>query len=195
MVLDLLKNPYVHLLASCASPILGVQVAAAVAAKGLLDSVLEDFCIHRCSGKPKYGSVVFCNRYVRLYRHFGIYIGYGKVIHFAAANGDFDAKTARIRETTLKQFCKGADIYEMDFSKGYKNCRLWRYIVNSSDYELQSPRKTAARAKLLLGKKGVGDRGYHLAFNNCEHFALWCKTNVAESKQVNKIIDSIIPGL
>ena len=164
-----------------------------VASIDFLKSKLENSCFHKCSGEPEYGSVIFCNRVMGVYRHFGIYIGYGKVIHFAPPNGDFDADKALIRETTLEHFCEGSDIYEMDFSKEYKSCRLWRYIVNSSDYELQTPKKTVARAKAMLGKKGVDDKGYDLVFNNCEHFALWCKTNVAESKQANKIIDFYFP--
>lgn len=192
MVLTLLgKLLFGTVCASSTSSVLGVNIAATK----LLKTVLDKSCIHKCSGKPKYGSVIFCNRFMGAYRHFGIYIGYGKVIHFAAPNGDFDAKNARVREATLKHFCEGADVYEMDFSKEYKSCRLWRYIANSSDYELQPPRRTVARAKALLGKKGLKNKGYSLVSNNCEHFALWCKTNVAESKQVNKIIDSIIPGL
>lgn len=30
----------------------------------------------------------------------------------------------------------------------------------------------------------VGEQGYHLAFNNCEHFATYCKTGRKESRQV-----------
>lgn len=164
-----------------------------VAAVDSLRFKWEGACIHKCSGEPEYGSVIFCNRIMGIYRHFGIYIGYGKVIHFAAPNGDFDADNALIRETSLEHFCEGSDIYEMDFSKEFKSCRLWRYIVNSSDYELQTPRKTVARAKAKLGKKGLKNKGYNIVTDNCEHFALWCKTNVVESKQVNKIIDSFFP--
>jgi len=161
----------------------------------LLNSAFKESCIHKCSGKPQYGSVIFCNRIMGVYRHFGIYIGYGKVIHFAAPNGDFDAENARILETTLKHFCEGTDIYEMDFSNEYESNRLWRYIFNSSDYELQTPKNTVARARAWLGKKGLNDKGYNIVTNNCEHFALWCKTNVAESKQVDEVIDFLFPML
>lgn len=42
-----------------------------------------------------------------------------------------------------------------------------------------SARETTQRARSRIGE----DR-YHLLFNNCEHFAIWSKTNISESYQV-----------
>lgn len=41
-----------------------------------------------------------------------------------------------------------------------------------------SPEAVVARAESRLGEEG-----YDLIFNNCEHFATWCKTGIHESKQ------------
>ena len=41
--------------------------------------------------------------------------------------------------------------------------------------------------------KYLEDKGYNLVFNNCEHFAIWCKTGVFASKQVNALIDGLLP--
>ena len=36
---------------------------------------LTNKLFHERTGDPKYGDVIFVNRYIALYRHFGIYIG------------------------------------------------------------------------------------------------------------------------
>ena len=54
------------------------------------------------------------------------------------------------------------------------------------NYHLYSGDETVARARGELGKEG-----YNLVTNNCEHFAIWCKTGLQESSQVNQVLDSI----
>jgi hypothetical protein len=36
----------------------------------------------------------------------------------------------------------------------------------------------------------LGDVGYHLWQNNCEHFAVWCKTGRPQSSQIDAIEQS-----
>ena len=154
---------------------------------------LTNKLFYESSDKPKFGDVIFINRYIALYRHFGIYIGYGRVIHFAAPNGDMDAKRAYIHETSLSHFSEGSKVYVMKFPQKYESGSALRTLVKSSEYELQTPKQTVARAKSMLGRKGLKDKGYNIIFNNCEDFAIWCKTNVAESKQVNELLDPFFP--
>ncbi len=47
-------------------------------------------------------------------------------------------------------------------------------------YRVYSAHETVERAK-----SRVGEDEYSLIFNNCEHFALWCKTGLRESSQVD----------
>jgi hypothetical protein len=49
-----------------------------------------------------------------------------------------------------------------------------------------SPEIVVARAYSRLGEKD-----YCVLFNNCEHFAYWCKTGSQESDQVNRVVHSI----
>ena len=42
------------------------------------------------------------------------------------------------------------------------------------------PRKTVERARSMIGK---GD--YNLFNHNCEHFAIWCKTDLNKSTQLS----------
>ena len=147
------------------------------------------------SREPQYGDVIFVNRYIRLYRHFGIYIGNDRVIHFAAPDGDFDEKNACIHETSLDHFKDGSEVYVMIFSEGYESCSVLRNlnIMNHINYKLQTPEETVTRAKSMLGLRGLKDKGYNIAFNNCETFAIWCKTNIAESRQVNELRSIFFP--
>ncbi|MEY2979543.1 MAG: lecithin retinol acyltransferase family protein [Prochlorotrichaceae cyanobacterium] len=40
----------------------------------------------------------------------------------------------------------------------------------------------------------LGERDYHLVFNNCEHFATWCKTGQHHSQQVNQAMAASVVG-
>lgn len=143
------------------------------------------------SGLPQYGDVVFCKRV--LYKHFGIYIGDDKVIHFADPQGDFNAERAVVHEISLDRFVDGCSLYRMTFPTKYSSDSIIRKLMMFDDYVLYSPEETVRRAKSKLGKRGVNDDGYSLIMNNCEDFAIWCKTGVFESKQVNALIDGLLP--
>ena len=59
--------------------------------------------------QPMPGDVIYASR--GLYKHYGIYIGNGRVVHFAALGGnELDASKAEIVETSLAEFLKGADL-------------------------------------------------------------------------------------
>ena len=40
----------------------------------------------------------------------------------------------------------------------------------------------------------LGERDYNLIFNNCEHFATWCKTGQHQSQQVNQALGTAVAG-
>lgn len=138
--------------------------------------------------KPKMGDIIFCQRLNSLYKHFGVYIGNDRVIHFATPNGTFNPKDAVVHETSLEKFAAGDKVQIAVFPEERPNANiLINFMVSADRYKLQSPAETVRRAKSSLGK-----RGYNLVTNNCESFATWCKTNVRESWQVNKLAVSIM---
>ena len=56
--------------------------------------------------------------------------------------------------------------------------------LHDSDIEhIYSPEETLARARSRIGE----DR-YNLVLNNCEHFAIWCKTGLSKSYQVDDVL-------
>ena len=50
----------------------------------------------------------------------------------------------------------------------------------------KAPEETVKRAR-----SRIGERSFNLGFNNCEYFAVWCKTGVSQSYQVNLVLDAI----
>jgi len=118
--------------------------------------------------KLKAGDVIFIDRII--YQHYGIYVGNGKVIHYAARNGDFGTDVG-VRETSLEQFA------------GDSKCSIIKFDKKNTGVKYFSPKETVRRAQSRIGEKS-----YNLIFNNCEHFALWCKTGKSKSIQVEKAV-------
>lgn len=98
-----------------------------------------------------------------LYQHHGIDCGDGTVIHYRKPS-------ETIERTSLKTFSRGNPIYVAEYGDGFG------YI----------PQVVVQRAESRLG-----ERKYNLLFNNCEHFASWCKTGVSESQQVKDFLPLI----
>lgn len=93
------------------------------------------------------------------YTHHGIDAGNGTVIHYT---GEVGQKTnATIRQTPVNEFAKECPIH----TKVYGTC--------------DTPDVTIERAR-----SRIGEASYRLVFNNCEHFATWCKTGQHDSEQV-----------
>lgn len=151
------------------------------------------------------GDVLAVTRQGGLYQHFAIYTGNWRVIHYAAENGDFSGRIT-IHEAPFRDFQSSSDlIYALDFSpEGGCGIRrgegarkrspapdltdalmssLFEDLRQLRGYHLYTPEQTVARAKSRLG-----ENRYSLPANNCEHFALWCKTGVSESIQVEEWI-------
>ena len=117
--------------------------------------------------EPPIGAVIYTKR--PFYKHYGIYAGCGRVIHFAAKKGfETNAKEAYIQETTLDGFLRGDQLF-----------------VERTAGGAFSAEETVCRARAELGKQ----RGaYSLVFNNCEHFAHWCKYGKRRSVQVEQAV-------
>ena len=117
------------------------------------------------NGKPVPGDVIYTDR--GLYKHYGIYIGNKTVVHFARdEKHEISSERAFVQKTALRRFLKGGTI-----------------TVETKAKASYSPKETVMRA---LNAVGSGRGKYNLAFNNCEHFANWCKYGKCESTQVNR---------
>lgn len=112
---------------------------------------------------PDLGDVICADR--GLYKHYGIYVGNGQVVHFSSKKEDeTNAKDAIIKISSIQEFGKGDQVF-----------------IEKKDLQPFSPEVVVSRAKNMIGKcKGE----YSLIFNNCEHFANWCKYGEKKSDQV-----------
>ena len=148
------------------------------------------------------GDVIGVHRIGGVYDHYGIYTGRGKVIHFSNEGSDFGGDIC-VRRATLSQFKDGAsNVFVVDFEayRDYvENPELFDFRgllklafdnLFGNELHLYSPEETVERAESQLGREG-----YNLVFNNCEHFAVWCKTGKHESSQVQRLLEGIGSGI
>lgn len=89
------------------------------------------------------------------YTHHGIDCGDDSVIHFGRRGGEIIGRISK------NDFASGNKIHVKEYGKCYSDDAVVR------------------RAEGRLGEKG-----YDLFSNNCEHFAYWCKTGKHKSEQV-----------
>ena len=166
----------------------------------------------------KFGDVIYVERDCGIfgYKHFGVYSGNRKVIHYAKTGGDaFDGV---IHETSLAEFLDGdGGCYVCLFDEDGRRHGSENALLPSGIFGAVAPRVSVfdlligakeiydllfgEEAKLYSAKETVerarsriGERGYNLLLNNCEHFAVWCKTGVEKSEQVEEIIRLVTAG-
>lgn len=90
----------------------------------------------------------------RLYTHHGIYVGGGRVIHYAGFSSGFHR--GPVEEVSLEEFAKG------------------RIVCVRTDARAFYPAEVVSRARARLG-----ENDYHLLTNNCLHFCSWCRRGPA----------------
>jgi hypothetical protein len=112
------------------------------------------------------GDEIFCRRSPVPYRHYGIYVGDGRVIHYSGEPGK-GKKSGCVREVSVANFARGDQV----FRKRYKA-------------EKCLPIDTTIR----LARNRLGETFYDLKNNNCQHFSRFCKTGKHESLQVKLAI-------
>ena len=107
------------------------------------------------------------------YTHHGIYVGAGKVVHYSGlADG---LSKGGICETTIEEFSVNrAEI---------------TVITHTNPYVQFTPIEIVKRAR-----DRIGENNYNIIFNNCEHFATWCATGAASSKQVQSTVKIACAG-
>lgn len=101
------------------------------------------------------------------YTHHGIDYGDDTVIHYTG-----EMLQGVISRTSIDSFASGNKVFVRQY-----------HIYDSSDLVIQ-------RAESRLNE----DK-YDLIFNNCEHFATWCKTGKHESEQVNRVAATTVSAV
>lgn len=126
--------------------------------------------------KPIYADHIRVNR--GLYYHHGIYIDDDNVCQFASTikGHETDSEYASVCLTSLSDFLKGGEVEVAVYD-------------DSELKEIRKPQDIVNAALLRLGEKG-----YDLINNNCEHFANECVFGRKISDQVDNVI-SILGSL
>ena len=126
--------------------------------------------MNRIENKPMPGDVLSVNR--GIYKHYGVYVGNDTVVHFSGGEGfELSAKRACIRKTSLENFRKNDEIQ-----------------IETRCCESYSRKETVMRA---LGAVGTEKGKYALPWNNCEHFANWCRYGEKRSSQVEQFVSKV----
>ena len=116
------------------------------------------------------GDVLSVNR--GIYKHYGVYVGNDTVVHFSGGEGfELSAKRACIRKTSLENFRKNDEIQ-----------------IETRCCESYSRKETVMRA---LDAVGTEKGKYALPWNNCEHFANWCRYGEKRSSQVEQFVSKV----
>ena len=123
--------------------------------------------------KPSKGDYIRACR--GLYSHHGIYVSDDEVIHFTGREDDsiLDWSKPEVISSDLDYFLKG-DILEV------------KEYIDDELQDLYPVDHIVEYARACLG-----DKGYNLIFNNCEHFANTCTLGRFRSKQVENVFSSL----
>lgn len=141
------------------------------------------------------GDVVGVSR-AGLYEHYAVYIGDGRVIHYAGEGNDFSGRIL-VHEASFADFIKNATNYFVVYFDGTKPFKIQsskNFVFNSvidyypeqfqnRNWQTYSDEETVKRAV-----SRIGEERYSLISNNCEHFAIWCKTGISDSSQVRSVV-------
>jgi hypothetical protein len=98
-----------------------------------------------------------------LYSHHGIYVGNGRVIHYAGLSHGL--RRGPVEDVSLEYFAHG------------------RGIRVRHDRPRFDRREVVARARSRLGEPS-----YRILTNNCEHFCEWCLNGASRSRQVEQLV-------
>ena len=95
------------------------------------------------------------------YHHHGIDAGDGTIIHLQGEPGS--RRESLVVRIPIEEFTGGAPLAVVD-----------------------SPASFEADEIVARAASRIGEGGYSLLFGNCEHFASWCRTGKAVSRQVEE---------
>ncbi|PSF37667.1 NC domain-containing protein [Aphanothece hegewaldii CCALA 016] len=98
-----------------------------------------------------------------VYQHHGIDCGDGTVIHYRKPS-------EIVEKTSFETFSRNNPVYVVQYTNGF--CFIPDVVVSRAESRL-------------------AEQKYNLLFNNCEHFATWCKTGISESLQIKDFIPII----
>lgn len=124
---------------------------------------------------PVMGDHIRVKRMHGLYTHHGIYVSDNEVIHFTGTDDDniMDSSKNMVISSDLNFFLKDGELEVKEY-------------MDEEFQDLYAPEQIVAYARSCLG-----DGGYNLIFNNCEHFANVCTLGRFRSHQVERLLQNM----
>jgi len=150
---------------------------------------------------------LYCWRIGGTYAHHGVLVEKGEApdTSFVAEFGpprdsvahEWDSRYASIQRVTLVDFMDGSALKRVVYGRRL----VEKVLKRSGSMHLANPDPPDVVVKRALsvinGEEEWGQ--YHLLKNNCEHFAIWCKTGQLHSNQVPfglaKGVDTVVEAL
>ncbi|KAB2071535.1 hypothetical protein ES319_A08G228700v1 [Gossypium barbadense] len=135
------------------------------------------------------GDHIFSDRKSRLYFHHGIYVGDQMVIHLMGPSKTYNLKPcqrcgfkpqAGIFKTCLDCFLNGHSLYRYEYDVSYLKL-VFKRSGSCSIWDCRPANQVVETAYRLLEDKSFGS--YNFFLNNCQDFAVYCKTGMALSNQ------------
>lgn len=128
--------------------------------------------------KPEKGDHIRVKRIGGLYAHHGVYVSNEEVIHFTGQDDDsiLDWSKCEVIKTDLSAFLKGGTLEVKEYT-------------DEEFQDLYSPDQI-----VIYARSCIGDKGYNLALNNCEHFANVCTLGRFRSHQVERVLLGKMPN-
>lgn len=118
--------------------------------------------------KPEFGDQIRVNR--GIYYHHAIYASDDCVIQFGTSVGmEISPENATVMITSLVEFARGEEVEVREYSNQEK--QMLRKPTDIVNYALSC----------------LGNKGYNLITNNCEHFSYECAFGKKYSEQVNTV--------
>ena len=122
---------------------------------------------------PSFGDQIRVNR--GIYYHHGIYASDDCVYQFAAPEGvETSPENARVITASLESFLKGGLLEVREYTED----------------ELKT--KRSPDDIIAYAKEHIGEDGYDIITNNCEHFSNRCAFGESKSSQVDDIFEMIM---
>jgi hypothetical protein len=140
------------------------------------------------------GDHIYVHRLGGIYSHHGIDVGDGAVVHYT---GD-DWLSSRVRRSSLAEFTIGHPVRVRSYVDFQRAASLEELVVRETNRRVQAlgdrlfgrdtvDRDPSPEAVVARAGSRLGEGGFDFLFNNCEHFATWCKTGIRDSRQIEAI--------
>lgn len=147
------------------------------------------------------GDHIYVCRFGGVYAHHGIDAGDGSVIHYTSSHWMTPRQVCR---TSIEVFAKDDDIYVRDYTRFFEKVKSGDLVdrasigLNQFMDKLRGLRTDeldfSVDAVMERAEKRLGEFAFDLVFNNCEHFASWCKTGISNSEQITALWRQTLAG-